>query len=930
MQPPNHPNQIIMKIKRLWLTLATLMFCTYAFAQTESAAHAPLVSALEKWAGQNQQEKIYLHTDKPYYLVGDTIWLKAYVTMGSDHVPSTISGAVYVDLLSEGDSIAKTIKLPVMGGLAKGDFVLNDSTTRDGNYRIRAYTEWMRNAGPDFFYDRTFSVGNSVANEVFGKIDYIFEQDKNKPKVKAVLKYTDAKGKPFGEHGVSYSIKEGYKSLSSGRGTTNAAGEISVELPASKNPSENTTYLVTHFTLDEATKVSKTFPLKTNQLQPDVQFFPESGCLLADTWNRVAFKATGTDGLGAKVSGSIVDNEQKEVATFETQHLGMGFFNLMPEKGKTYTAKIKMENGFQTAVQLPETKADGYTLAVYGRENGQGAQADTVLIRINTNAETLAKGAQQLSLIAQSGGTVYAALPINVSKTTISLHMPIKQVPSGILQFTLFSPTGTPINERVFFVQKEDNMQLKVVETDKRDYKKRDQVSLAIASTNPTGQAISGNLSVAVISEDAVPSDETNVNTIYSQLLLKADIKGYVEQPNYYFYNANEKTRENLDLLMLTQGYRRFVWKDVLAGKTSDAVYKAEKIVNAVTGQLKTLSNKPLANGTVTLLNNKYGILRDTVSNQQGKFSFDNLIILDGTEFTLRGRNPKGGKLVEVLVDKAGSQPVTPNPNVGDLNADILSLVKTSLETSRALDEELEKHGMLSRVQQLREVSIRAKSKMAYGNTIKESQADEIYRPDSRRPCKTLMDCLMRMDGSRVNFVYKQGTDKYDDCGPLYIPMFQREQYTVIIDGMTIAPCDYQTFFTGDHPADIDKVYFSHESKGVSAKLTGTGTFGPVMAVFTRTGNFRRGYDPSVITYFPKGYDNAKEFYSPKYNVQNASNLPDQRSTVYWNPSVITGREGKAEISFFNSDQTGSYLVVVEGINGQGLLGRTTYRFKVR
>lgn len=919
-----------MIIKRLWLTLATLLFCTCAFAQTEANAYTPMVNVLEKWAGQNQQEKIYLHTDKPYYLVGDTIWLKAYITMGSNHVPSTISGAVYIDLLSEGDSVAKTLKLPVMGGLAKGDFVLNDSTTREGNYRIRAYTEWMRNAGPDFFYDRTFSVGNSVANEVFGKIDYIFEQENNKPKIRAILRFTDANGKPFGQHDISYSIKEGYKSLSSGRGKTNTLGEISVNLPISKTEIPNSTYLVTHFTLDEDTKVSKTFPLKTNLLQTDIQFFPESGTLLNDAWNRVAFKATGTNGLGAKVSGTVFDNEQKEVTNFESKHLGMGVFNLMPESGKTYKAKVKLENGSELSVKLPETKTDGYTLAVYGRENSNGEQADTVLLRINTNAETLKKGPQQLSLIAQSGGTVYAALPINVSKATTSLHMPVKEVPSGILQFTLFSSTGIPINERVFFVQKNDNMKLEIAETAKKEYKKRDKVSLAIASSNPAGEAISGNLSVAVISEDAVPADETQINTIYAQLLLKSDIKGYVEQPNYYFYNANEKTRENLDVLMLTQGYRRFTWKDVLAAKSPEPTYKAEKIVNSITGQLKTLGNKPLANGTITLLNNKYGILLDTVTNQQGKFSFNNLIILDGTEFTLRGRNPKGGKLVEVLVDKVGTQPVTPNPNIGDLNADILSLVKTSLDNSKALDEQLEKHGMLSRVQQLREVNIRAKSKMAYGNTIKESQADEIYRPDSRRPCNTLMDCLMRMDGSRVNFVYKQGTDKYDDCGPVYIPMFQREQYTVIIDGMTIAPCDYQTFFTGDHPDDIDKIYFSHESKGVSAKLTGTGTFGPVMAVFTRTGNFRRSYDPSVINYFPKGYDNAKEFYTPRYDVQNNINVPDQRSTVYWNPSVITGKEGKAEISFFNSDQTGTYLVVVEGINAQGLIGRSTYRFKVR
>src|SRR5215217_2469386 len=157
-----------MNIKRSLIALSLVaMTAVLAFTPKQDDPLEKIIAALEKWAGANPQEKVYLHTDRPYYLVGDTIWFKTYVTIGSKHQLSALSGAVYVDLYNEGDSLAQSLKLPLIAGMTKGSFVLPDSSSRDGNYRIRAYTQWMRNSDPAFFYDKIISVGNSVANSVF-------------------------------------------------------------------------------------------------------------------------------------------------------------------------------------------------------------------------------------------------------------------------------------------------------------------------------------------------------------------------------------------------------------------------------------------------------------------------------------------------------------------------------------------------------------------------------------------------------------------------------------------------------------------------------------------------------------------------------------------------------------------------------------------
>ncbi|MBC7399923.1 MAG: hypothetical protein H7289_08250, partial [Mucilaginibacter sp.] len=138
-------------IKLLFIGAALLLF---AFTPRDTDPLVGIVSVLQKWTDTIPQEKAYLHMDKPYYALGDTIWFKGYITIGSRHQLSKLSGALYVDLINEKDSVVKDLKLPITSGMVVGDFILGDDY-KQGSYRIRAYTQWMRNAGEDYFFDKT-------------------------------------------------------------------------------------------------------------------------------------------------------------------------------------------------------------------------------------------------------------------------------------------------------------------------------------------------------------------------------------------------------------------------------------------------------------------------------------------------------------------------------------------------------------------------------------------------------------------------------------------------------------------------------------------------------------------------------------------------------------------------------------------------------
>ena len=892
-----------------------LVAAAFSFTQKDNDPVEKLVASLQKWTETQPQEKVYLHTDKPYYMVGDTIWFKAYVTIGSKHQLSALSGAVYVDLYNEADSLAKSLKLPLIAGMTKGSFVLPDSSSRDGNYRIRAYTQWMRNSDPAFFYDKILRVGNSVTNTVFCKINYEYSKDGSKDVVTAVLTYSNDKGEALSNRKVDYALLEnGYEKVFSGNKETDNYGQLKIKLQGGKSGKLQDKHLTAKLQTREKEIVIKEFAIKSISTQTDVQFFPESGPLVSGVRTRVAFKATGTDGLGVPVKGVIIDNDGKEVETFEATHLGMGQFRLMPEKGKLYQAKVTYPDGSEKSVKLPPVLESGYVLSVYNN-----TETDTVLVRIIANPSVLEKGSQTVSLIAQSGGSVSYASSMPIGKAQTSLSIPAKDLPSGITQFTLFSSTGDPMNERIIFIQNNDQMDVKL-STAKKVYAAKEKVEIDVSAANANGAPISGNFSVCVVSEDAVPVDEAKENTIFSQILLSSDIKGYIEKPSYYFNNPTEETKSNLDLLMLTQGYRRFVWKDITAGKPFQPAFKAEKLTTNVTGRLLSLGEKPIAGGKITLINNKLGVVIDTVTNAEGYYKFSDLLITNEISFTLQGRNAKGGKNVEIKVDKIRDQDRTPNMNVGDLDTDLGKSLMASLENSKKQDAEMVRNGQMGRAQQLNEVIISAKKrKRLFGyDLVLDGHADFTYRPSNVQAFGTLLEWL-RATITNVEFRSAEA-----DCGPVTMPFSRNERMKVFLDGREINDCEVQDLFYLD-PLDIDRVDVARTNAAIMSMTGGPSLF---LATKRGIGVLRSGYTPEVVSYAPRGFNPVKEFYAPVYD--SNSRITDLRSTVYWNPGVLVGSNGKGKISFFNADTKGVYRVVIEGINGDGLLGRQVYKYEVK
>ena len=874
-----------------------------------------IIFQIEKYRAEFPQEKVHLHMDKPYYAIGDNIWFKAYVVNSEMNELSALSKILYVDLINDKDSIKQSLKLPLTSGLAWGDFTLTDSL-KEGNYRIRAYTTWMRNFGEEYFFDKTFTVGNSIANTVLTNVSYTFNKTGNSERVVADVQYTDMEGNPLANKEVSYNVNLDFRDIAKGKGITDYKGNLQIAFTNNQPFILKSGKILTSIRIDEKTAVSKNFPVKSTSNQAEVKFFPEGGELVTGIRSRIGFKAVGSDGLGMKISGFITDKGNNKLTEFQSEHAGMGHFRIHPLPNETYIAHIKFEDGSERTFPLPRVLPQGYVLSVNNND------AENLSVTIVTSEKIQPE--DKFTLIAQTNGQVNFVAKNMLQGQSFTVKIPKNRFPTGILQLTVFSPTNDPVAERLVFINHSDFLKIDL-STSKAVFEKREKVILMLNAKDAKARPAVGSFSVSVIDETKVPFDESKETTIISNLLLSSDLKGYIEDPNYYFTDINEDKIRQLDILLLTQGWRRFEWKNILSNSFPNLAFKPETTME-ISGRVKALNGKPVVGGKVTLFSSVGDVfLMDTLTDVNGEFKFEDLNFSDSTKFIVQARNEKDRKNVEIELNRIPAQLVTKNKNEPMLEVNVNRSILPYLQNSKNQFDELRRYGVIGRSIMLAEVKVVEKKPVLKNssNLNGAGNADAIIKSEDLQNCAFLSQCLQgRVAGIIVSngIVYSSRSMNSSFRGP--VPM------QIVIDGMMVEP----EFISSINPLDVESIEVL--KSGANTAIYGMRGGGGVLVINTKRGETNkdyRNYAPGIISYNPKGLYKGREFYSPDYSDPKINTkMADLRTTVYWNPSIVSDATGKASVEFFNGDGKGNYKAIVEGIDINGKIGRQIYKYTVK
>jgi hypothetical protein len=822
-----------------FVLLLSLIACS-ALAQVKKPASAKLFF-----------EKVYLHTDRDFYSTGDDLWFKAYLVDAQTNIPLGYTNNLYVDLVSPDAKIINTETVFMANGLGKGDFKLADSIPA-GTYRLRAYTNWMRNFGNNFVFEKTITLSNTITDKL---------------------------------------------------GTAGAAGKAIGKATSSQSQSA------------------------AAKAKPALQFFPEGGSMVNDVTGIVAFKAEDPNGKSVSVTAAIISSTGDTITHLNSTVQGTGLFVFNPETGKTYTVKGVFNNKLPFTSTLPAALAKGYAIHI------SDADADHLRVIISTNPATLADNPEkEITLTARHTGLRVLNATAKFQELQISATLPKKQFPAGVSAITIYDKQMHPQCERLVFIADTVSPIALSVKTDKAAYASKEKVTININTADAKHNPLQADLSVAVIDTKVVPAAEGN---IVSYLMLQSEIRGKIAHPERYFDTTNAARFKQMDLLLMTQGWRDFVWKR-LADTAIRISYPAEDGF-AVSGLVRAkFSDKPYANTNVTL-NVKGPVIGQAYlskTDSLGKFHFKGIPLTGAKDIVLTAFDDKQKKVGWLQLDSLGKV-VLPANQIRQFVIDTVS--QAAFINADAIRSRGKKR--LSDTLKLKEVNIRGRNydQLFNQTTTKFGYPDLKYDVTSKYySYNSLRDFMIHeVDGAHVDgndSVYFIGTkfdiEKNRQTSQHLTPRFivnSKEDIDDLNNGIFLdLTMDKINRVTVRHV--IGQTDAATNSAGTNVTASG----GDVYLVFLETKpNAFDKVQMNVASAHVDGYYEARTFYKPVYNAGNQGKV-DERTTILWEPNVVTDANGNATLSFFNADPKNSIRVVVQGVTDKGIpvFSTTTYTVK--
>ena len=889
---------------RILLLINCLVIPFLAPAQIEQT-----LQKLERYRQQHSNEKIYLHLDKNDYSAGENIWFKLYCTNAPFNYLSNMSKIANIELISPTNKIIKSIKIPLTIGLGIGDLTLSD-TLIEGSYRIRAYTRWMQNDSITNFYERVIPITNGRSDHVITQSTFINKGTENLFQINLKT----IQGAPLINNNVHYTLQQEGRKDKSGRLKSDENGTLSLELKDDFRGGQ----LSLQFLSPDKRRILKSFTIPEPERKNSLQIFPESGSFVNNILSKTGFKVLSPAGLGVKSKISIAEEDKSPIVEFETNMLGMGSIPLILNTGKKYRATATFENGSTVSVPLPPVAASGYVLTV------NSGLKDKIAAQLAATSDLI--NGKEVYMVAQYNGLVLHATKQKLKEQELFFSIPKQNLPSGVIQLSILTDQMVPLVERLVFNYNPSNTLFPLaVQLNKKAFTTRDRV-VANLSVKKGDRDTS---KIAALSASVVNLNKTDTTTdryyssIISELLLKSDLRGFIEQPHYYFKNLDTVKFAELDNLMLTQGWRKLDWETYTQMPTH--AYLPEKGLSVSGTVNKTGRKTVVPNAKVTLVPTSDMMSSiDTLTDSEGRFVFDELLFADSIKFIVTGNGPKEKNRVDLHIDppsvpkigKSKDQPLIFN----DVNRHML----LQLKQSQQFLSSLEAAGIIQKSMLLEEVQVnRVRENKADKNSRNlngPGKADQVITSEDLSACVTLEQCLA---GKLVGVIFQNGVPYSTRSGGLS----GRKPMLVVLDGIYMESAQIDMI----NIQDISSVEVLRS--GGNTAIYGTYGGNGVLVITSKSGEARSSsYTPTgIVTISPQGLHVNRTFFKPQYNRTQTQELQqDLRTTIAWEPNLITSKNGETQFEFFTSDEPGTYKITVEGTDMEGKIAHQEYLIEVK
>jgi len=819
------------------------------------------LSTLAQEISTQAQEKLFVHIDRTFYLAGETIWFKVYDIDGNSNKPMAFSGITYVEVLDKDQRPVLQEKIEMENG--KGDGSLNITfSIPSGHYVFRAYTSWMKNFSPDFYFMQPLTILNTR---------------------------------------YSASPTSSTPAPSSPPTSPSSAASSSSSTPPSP-PS------------------SSLRPASSQAAGYDIRFFPEGGNLVNGLTSIVAFKATSASGKGIPCRGVIIDQNKDTLAEFQSARFGMGKFTFTPVRGNRYTALAEIDHEV-IRQDLPVAFDQGYAMRI---DNSDEHRLRIIVHVAGTPSSSFGAPSSPSSapsnplppssplvyLFIHTRGLLKSVQVNRLSNNEAYFFIDKDSLRDGISHITLFDGERMPVCERLYFKRPRQQLHIDAVAGDAvagaptdthPAFPTRKKISIDLSTTGPSGLPVLADLSMSVFLIDSLQSIPGE--NILSYLLLSSDLKGSIDSLPYYFSETGPEAAEALDNLMLTQGWTRFRWEDLMKNKQPYFEFLPETdgpIINGKVTDRRTGQPVPQVNGYLSVPGKYFGLSAAT-SRPDGNiyFHLDNFHGMKELVLQTNSRTDSNDR-IDIANPFSDQYSYLPLPD---------SLYPQKFAA------------------QLLYRSINSQAENAYRSTLKNrfqpvmddtipfyGQPDRQYHLDDYTRFTTMEEVIQEfVDNVHVR---RQSGKAYFRVKNAMFNLFFDDDPLLLIDGVPV--------FNGDKMVATDPLKIERIDVVSHRYFLGPAIDDGIVSFKSYDGGLA-GYelDPNAVAIQYNGLSRQREFYSPVYetDAEQQSTIPDFRDQLLWSPEITTDAAGKKQLTLYTSDLTGNYVLFVQGMTSDGLAG---------
>ncbi|MCP2028552.1 hypothetical protein L1276_003722 [Flavobacterium sp. HSC-32F16] len=604
--------------------------------------------------------------------------------------------------------------------------------------------------------------------------------------------------------------------------------------------------------------------------------FPEGGNIVSGIQNKIAFKALDSKGSAVDVSGKLYENNIA-ILDFKSAHAGMGSFLFKPKSNSKYHIELSNKINYP----LPQIFPQGTILHLLSNDS------NFAVFKVQNSDKTIKKN---VFLRVQSRGTVYS-VAIGILEDELTIKIPLKELPQGISEVTLFNENVEPIAERLIYVNQQKKLNIEGV-IDKNEYQKREKATLKIKVTDENRNPVIAHLGVSVV--DQLYINKTDSRNIMTHYYLSSELNGQIYDPGYYFNKNNANRESALDLLLLTQGWRRYVWNENNL-KEHNALFKTI-LSDSISGNLglenpNKKSPEEISKIVMVFTSNPSKGQDVFTANPNGSFAItsNHLKMGEGQNLFIKPMTAEKPKYIIKLKDNSFD---VINSSRKQLNSNfpLEKIVKENFDdTSKIVMR-------LNHLQKLDEVVVGDKNKKVFRNKYLGT-LDSLSRLNSRNsdfvcleggPSRPILNCFMNN--------HHEGKTRAPKNGEKVVVLLGKNREILGTD------YPHQNYY-----GTREIIYKSPDQDLTEEQLL-------------------QKFNLKMI----KGYYGKREFYEAVYDKVTINDpFPDYRNTLFWKPDVVTNEQGEAVIDFYCSDINTVFLGQIEAVNGTGLLGMENFKLKV-